>query len=627
MAPLGATSLAQHDNQDTPQPLGISTTACDDEQMLLLGRKNDDAPWWKVALTTGLRHLSFVGPGIIASVAYFDPGNWATDMEAGSRFGYKLLFTVLLSGLFAILLQVLCARLGTVTGYDLATQTRRLVLGLPVGSDPPPDFCTPKMRFRFWALLVPLYIINEAAIVATELAELIGSAIALNMLFPKLPLWGGVLVTTADVFLILLLYRPSMSVRIFETLIGVLVIIVLTCFIVLLVRVDPNWGDVFHGYIPSPVVVSSKGLYVSISILGATIMPHSLVLGSHFATIDRLEGYEQEDSGDDASVEAPLSKKHVTGWRGFWYEFRSRLVATQTQVPHSIQVDQLPPRKPASLRSIQLHVQHASWDIAICLVLFAITINSAILIVASAGFYYGNNANGDKEVVADLFQAFNLLRDNVGKGPAILFAIALLAAGQSSSITVTLAGQLISEGFIHWKMSPFMRRLLTRAIAVVPSMVVATVTGRTGLDKMLVASQVALSMALPFVSFPLIVLTCSRKRMVREVVDDVPRSPDMQQPSETQNYGTTNLTSDAAPAPAPAPTPPSRWRQCYAAAHRFYAFLGYGSQGDCEAAGSVYYHRFQNGIVAMLLSWAVFFLICIADIYVLYFSLAHPDEA
>lgn len=586
--------------------------------------------------------MSFVGPGLIAAVAYCDPGNWATDMEAGSRFGYSLLFTVLLSGLFAVLLQVLCCRLGTVTGMDLAVQTRRLVLGLPATSSPAPDWNAPGMRARYWGILIPLYIINEGAIIATELAELIGSAIALNLLFPKLPLWGGVLVTSADVFLILVLYRPSMSVRIFESLIGVLVLIVLACFIILLVRVDPNWGDVFYGYIPSHKIVEAGGLYVSISILGATIMPHSLVLGSHFATIDRLEGYEEVESEASSEVDArgdtneerasiartpsrsgslsPSHKPSTGTWRALKKLYRN-IAATHIQVPEVVQDDELPPQQPVSLEHIQLLLKHASWDIAICLVLFAITINSAILIVASAAFYYGNNRKGDTEVVGDLFQAFELLRDTVGKVPAILFAIALLTAGQSSSITVTLAGQIISEGFIHWRVTPFVRRLVTRAIAVIPSMIVAAIAGRKGLDKMLVASQVALSMALPFVSFPLLVLTGSPTRMKREVVNEEPTA------SSTLNsdYGSTTPIVDGSPNEntqrSRLSTPSLTWLQ------QVYRVLWRTPNSDCESSGPTHFHAFSNNLIINVLSWAVFGLICIADVYVLYATLKDPANA
>lgn len=613
-----------------------------DKQMPLLPGAEKKSSWWDTAVNTVIRHMSFVGPGLIAAVAYCDPGNWATDMEAGSRFGYSLLFTVLLSGLFAVLLQVLCCRLGTVTGMDLAVQTRRLVLGLPATSSPAPDWNAPGMRARYWGILIPLYIINEGAIIATELAELIGSAIALNLLFPKLPLWGGVLVTSADVFLILVLYRPSMSVRIFESLIGVLVLIVLACFIILLVRVDPNWGDVFYGYIPSHKIVEAGGLYVSISILGATIMPHSLVLGSHFATIDRLEGYEEVESEASSEVDArgdtneerasiartpsrsgslsPSHKPSTGTWRALKKLYRN-IAATHIQVPEVVQDDELPPQQPVSLEHIQLLLKHASWDIAICLVLFAITINSAILIVASAAFYYGNNRKGDTEVVGDLFQAFELLRDTVGKVPAILFAIALLTAGQSSSITVTLAGQIISEGFIHWRVTPFVRRLVTRAIAVIPSMIVAAIAGRKGLDKMLVASQVALSMALPFVSFPLLVLTGSPTRMKREVVNEEPTA------SSTLNsdYGSTTPIVDGSPNEntqrSRLSTPSLTWLQ------QVYRVLWRTPNSDCESSGPTHFHAFSNNLIINVLSWAVFGLICIADVYVLYATLKDPANA
>ncbi|WFC94186.1 Manganese transporter smf1 [Malassezia brasiliensis] len=568
--------------------------------------------------------MSFVGPGLIAAVAYCDPGNWATDMEAGSRFGY-------------------------ITGMDLAVQTRRLVLQLPPDSDVPPDWNAPWMRARYWGLLIPLYIINEGAIIATELAELIGSAIALNLLFPSLPLWGGVLVTSADVFLVLFLYRPSMSVRIFESLIGALVLIVLACFIILLVRVKPDWGDVFKGYVPSEKVVDADGLYVSISILGATIMPHSLVLGSHFATIDRLEGYEEvgssasSETGEEynqeetdhnnpetrSSVTRTVSRtssrsrsrpRPMTFWRTCRKLYRN-IKAKHLKVPEVVQDDKLPPQQPASLEHIELSLKHASWDIAICLVLFAITINSAILIVASAAFYYGNNNTGDTEVVGDLFQAFELLRDTVGKVPSILFAIALLTAGQSSSITVTLAGQIISEGFIHWRLTPFMRRLLTRAIAVIPSMIVAALAGRSGLDEMLVASQVALSMALPFVSLPLLLLTGSRKRMRRELIREEPMQPQ----SSVANYGSmTPILNETEPRPE---APETSALSFGARMRRAYAALFRSPNNDHEASGPTYFHAFSNSIAVNALSYAVFLLICIADVYVLVSTLKDPSNA
>ncbi|WFD25300.1 Manganese transporter smf1 [Malassezia nana] len=548
--------------------------------------------------STLLRHLSFLGPGLIAAVAYCDPGNWATDMEAGSRFGYKLLFTVLLSGLFAVLLQILCCRLGAVKCQDLSTATRRLVLGLRHESSVP-DWSNKRMRLKYWCLLIPLYVINEVAILATELAELVGSAIALNLLFPSLPLWAGVLITTADVFLVLFMYRPSSGVRLFEILIAVLVIIVLVCFCILLERVSPEWGEVFHGYIPSPVVVSSKGLYVSISILGATIMPHSLILGSHFATIERLDvdefNYNNTAETDDAST-----KK-----KGLW----QRLVLPHVRVPEIVQADELPKPEPVSYQHMNLVLQHASWDIAICLVLFAITINSAILVVASSAFYYGHNSTGEKVVVADLFEAFNLLKSKTGKVPAILFAIALLAAGQSSSITVTLAGQIISEGFIHWRLTPFMRRLLTRAMAVIPAMIVASIAGRRGLDEMLVASQVALSMALPFVSFPLLVITCSSKLMTRELSD-----PPIREDGEEAE-------------PSNLPPPPPRWKQIVHQCISTIRSVIWPRRDRFDPDSGKYWYTFHNATPIALLSWAIFLVICIADVFVLVQTLRDPSNA
>lgn len=550
---------------------------------------------------TLLRHILFLGPGLIAAVAYCDPGNWATDMEAGSRFGYKLLFTVLLSGLFAVLLQILCCRLGAVTRQDLSVATRRLVLGLRHESSVP-DWSSRRLRLKYWCLLMPLYVVNEIAILATELAELIGSAIALNLLFPRLPLWGGVLVTTADVFLVLFMYRPSSGVRLFEILIAVLVIIVLICFCVLLERVNPSWGQVFYGYVPSPTVVSSEGLYVSISILGATIMPHSLILGSHFATIERLDG-------DDTDMNVPGNTAPVsTSKQSLW----KRLILPHVRVPEIVQTDELPKPEPVSYRHLNLVLQHASWDIAICLVLFAITINSAILVVASAAFYYGHNSSGDKEVVADLFEAFQLLKSTTGKVPAILFAIALLAAGQSSSITVTLAGQIISEGFIHWRLTPFMRRLLTRAMAVIPAMIVACVAGRTGLDQMLVASQVALSMALPFVSFPLLVITCSPKCMTRELTDQV-NADASRADTEPDN-------------PKPI-APPPRWTRISNQVSSMVRTTLWPKRDRYDPDTGKYCYTFHNAAPVALLSWAVFLIICIADIFVLVQTLKDPSNA
>lgn len=491
------------------------------------------------------RHAYFVGPGIVASVAYADPGNWATDLQAGSEFGYSLLFIVLLTGIFAVFIQILSCRVGVVTNADLARQCRMLILKEDRHGNPT-QLSLSHPKLRRWALLYPLYVVCEGAIVATELAELTGSAIALNLLFPALPLWAGILVTSVDVILILFVYRPppNGSFRILEGLIAVLIFTVLACFIVLLVRIEPNWKGVFKGYLPSHSVVESGALYVSVGILGATVMPHAIILGSHFASIDRLpnldkvantdrEEGEGEGGGNKSTWELVKEsfgrvmkpKKEVKAEvvrlsrvvgslirnRG-----RSEEVTDGEVQRYPLKPDDLPPR---SLSSIRIHINHASLDIALSLIGFAIVINSAILIVAAAAFYYSPNLTPGSVVIADLYDAFYLLKARLGSLAAVLFAVALLAAGQSASITVTLAGQLVSEGFINWKTDPFLRRVVTRLVAVVPSLVVSLAVGKSGLDDMLVASQVALSVALPFVLLPLILVTGSRGRMMVEELD------------------------------------------------------------------------------------------------------------
>lgn len=517
------------------------------------------AAYWTNTVRVVRRHAYFVGPGIVASVAYADPGNWATDLQAGSQFGYSLLFIVLLTGIFAVFIQILSCRLGIVTNADLARQCRMLILNEDRHGTPPHQPVS-HPKWRRWGLLYPLYAIAEGAIVATELAELTGSAIALNLLFPALPLWAGILVTSVDVILILFIYRPppNGSFRLLEAIVSVLVFVVLSCFIVLLVRIKPRWPDVFHGYLPSHHVVQSGALYVSVGILGATVMPHAIILGSHFASIDRLPGLDTDEPSfvSPAPQGTPQAPQQV---HSTWALVRQSFSRTFSQKSHAksevirlsrvvrslIQhrtnphhtdaddgaesLDSVTPRRcgrsryhdpaqknlpPRTLDSIRIHLKHASVDIGMSLVSFAIVINSAILIVAAAAFYYTDSRTGPGQVVvASLYDAFYLLKQRLGSLAAVLFAVALLAAGQSASITVTLAGQLVSEGFINWRTDPFIRRLITRLVAVIPSLAVSLAVGKEGLDEMLVASQVALSIALPFVLLPLILVTGNKARM------------------------------------------------------------------------------------------------------------------
>lgn len=533
----------------------------------------------------------YIGPGIAMSVAYLDPGNWSTDLAAGSQFGYSLLFVILLAGIFGIILQVLSLRMGIVCDRDLAVMTREWVLNLgkdkkeyragagntarSLSKAKAPEELTSRAR---WAqrgritLLSGLWLVSEGAIIATELAELPGSAIALNLLFPSLPLWAGVLITSADVFLILFLYRPdTKSLRIFEFLIGILVLVIISSLVALVVKVDPYWPDLFYGYVPSAKIVDPQALYVAIGIIGATCMIHSLYLGSHFAMFEReritnkeitseetLCGDDGQGCMDQQQSDTQQSRmEKVSRWLIRWIpgldaaalglrptSRRGALHDSSAGVDddHADGGDNerprymrrpsrsgtitaaLPARDRHSPETLKRRILHSTIDISVSMVLFAITTNSALLIIAAQAFYFGigqdPGARGDLEG-GDLFETFKLLQEKLNHTSAILFAIGLLAAAQSASITVTLAGQITSEGMIKWKTNPFVRRVVTRIITLIPSLVVAIAVGREGLDKMLVASQVALSMALPFVLVPLLAITGSRNWMNVELSEDV----------------------------------------------------------------------------------------------------------
>ncbi|KAG9079609.1 hypothetical protein FRC06_007629 [Ceratobasidium sp. 370] len=503
--------------------------------------------WSKTSKDFAVVHVTrHVGPGVLASIAYFDPGNWSVDLQAGSKYGYKLLFVVLLAGLGAILLQTMAARLGCVTGLDLAQHCRLLLHSRPKH----------KLWFRR-ALLYPMYVVCEIGIIATDLAELLGSAIGLCLLIPAIPLWAGVLITSVDVIFVLAMAPTSSGrpVRAFELLLMSLVLVVFVVFIILIKKIDPVWSDVFNGYLPSKTLFQPGALYTSIGILGATVMPHALFLGSSLATLNRVS--------DPIHATLPYHKQKRT--YTFWQQFgrarralfwvqrspQSRSPAIQNQVASTtaaavslyelnnvnlptarrsssppvatvtdvglteVESKAVPQIQPVegyrghqnnSLEFIRAHLGHAIVDIVMSLLGFAVSINSAILILGAAAFYYGGNG---QSLDAGLFDAHNLIKERIGSPAAFLFALALLCSGQSASITATLAGQIVSEGFIEWRISPLARRTITRLIGLVPSMVVAIAIGRQGVDALLVASQVALSIVLPFVIFPLVYLASS----------------------------------------------------------------------------------------------------------------------
>ena len=373
------------------------------------------------------RLFAFIGPGYMVAVGYMDPGNWATSIAGGSAFGYTLLSVALLSSLMAMLLQAVCARLGIATGRDLAQLCRE--------------------RFHP-ALSFPLWLLAESAIVATDLAEVIGTAIALQLLF-GLPLLEGVLLTVLDTVLILWLQHKGL--RWLEAFVIALIGVIVICFVAQLVMADPVWGDVLRGYLPAAsVVTDSTQLYLALGILGATVMPHNLYL--HTAIV------QSRDAGQ-------------------------------------------------SVQEKQEAVRFATIDSTVALVL-ALLINSSILILAAAAFH----VNGRTEV-AEIGDAHALLAPLLGTAAPTLFAIALLACGLNSTVTATLAGQVVMEGFLRIRLPPALRRLITRGIAIVPAVVVTWMYGESGTAQLLVLSQVVLSLQLPFAVIPLMLFAGDRKRM------------------------------------------------------------------------------------------------------------------
>ncbi|KAI0713126.1 natural resistance-associated macrophage protein-domain-containing protein [Cerioporus squamosus] len=437
------------------------------------------------------------GVGIVCAVAYFDPGNWGVDLQAGSEFGYKLLFVVLLAGIFAIFMQTQASRLGCVTGLNLASHCRLLLHDRPKH----------KLLWR-WLALYPLYVLAEIAIISTDLAELLGSAIALCMLFPTLPLWAG-------------------PVRMFELFIAVLVFIVLICMGIIISKARVHWGDAFDGFLPSKTVFRSDALYTSIGIIGATVMPHSLFLGSALATQDRLSSTPPSptpkpptlstvDSTLSTDSDVTISSTPSANKRGPYSLLEYAIASVRRHfrvLPSTVLPDE--PKSHAEhenkpLAFVRAHLYHGIVDMVVSLLGLAVVINALILILSAAVFFSGDTGSAGP---ASLFDAYDLLQTSVGKPAAILFALALLASGQSSSIIATLAGQIVSEGFIRWRLSPVMRRLFTRCLGLVPALVVAAALGRAGIDTLLVASQVILSIVLPFIVFPLLWLTSSKSVM------------------------------------------------------------------------------------------------------------------
>jgi manganese transport protein len=374
------------------------------------------------------KFAAFLGPGYMVAVGYMDPGNWATSIAGGSTFGYTLLVVALISNIMAIVLQSLCARLAIASRRDLAQACRD--------------------AFPKW-VSIPLWILAEIAIIATDIAEVIGTAIGLNLLF-GIPLELGVIITALDVFLILWLQKKGF--RWLEAFIITLLGVIAVCFGIQILLADPNWGDVIRGFAPTVEIVKNpQMLYLALGILGATVMPHNLYL--HSAIV------------------------------------QTRAYGTSL------------PEKRQALR-------YATIDSTIAL-MFALLINCSILILAAATFH----ATGRTDV-AELNEAHQLLGPLLGAGFApTLFAVALLACGLNSTVTATLAGQAVMEGFLQMRLAPWFRRLITRAIAIVPAAGVTIYYGTEGTGTLLILTQVVLSLQLSFAVVPLVMFTTDRAKM------------------------------------------------------------------------------------------------------------------
>ena len=371
---------------------------------------------------------AFTGPGLMIAVGYMDPGNWSTDIAGGAKFGYTLISVILISNLFAMLLQHLSLKLGIASGQDLA-QACKSSYSKPVS-------------FILWILC-------EIAIAACDLAEVIGSAIALNLLF-GLPLTVGVIITILDVFV--LLYFQGRGFRTLESIVAALIFMIFCCFTYEIIISQPSIYQIFSNILPKPEIITNPGmLYVAIGILGATVMPHNLYLHS---SIVQTRNFEKTSEGKRSAI--------------FFATIDSTL-------------------------SLSL----------------AFFINAAILILAAATFHNSGNQN-----VADIHDAYHLLDPILGvKFAGIFFAVALLASGQNSTLTGTLAGQIVMEGFLNIRLKPWLRRLITRLVAVIPALIISIFYGEKGTGELLILSQVILSFQLSFAVIPLVMFTSDKLKM------------------------------------------------------------------------------------------------------------------
>lgn len=437
------------------------------------------------------KYASFIGPGVMVSVAYMDPGNYSTAVSSGADYEYKLLIVIFMSNVFAVILQCLCVKLGTVTGLDLAEMCR---LTLP------------------WWLNLFMYVCAELAIIATDLAEVVGTAIALEILF-NIPLIIGVFITVLDVLIVLMAYHKDGTMRqtrTFEVMVSLLVGATCMCFIVELFKCDfapGSLGRIIDGFLPINIEIfkESNALFLSCGIVGSTVMPHSLYLGSSLVQ-SRLKDYDLKNGHIQGTINSDGE-----------YETQSSQILDSSSDPfpltHSkfLQMSdstRLGRKYRPSYGAIKYCLTYSYTELILSLFLIAVFVNSAILIVAGSTLYGKPDADD-----ADLLSIYEMLSHYISPAAGLVFALSMLFSGQSAGIVCTMAGQIISEGFINWSFKPWVRRIITRVLAIVPVVLVITALGREGVSTIMNLSQVVLSFILPAVSAPLIWFTSSRKYM------------------------------------------------------------------------------------------------------------------
>lgn len=435
---------------------------------------------WGSTWNIARKYASFIGPGIMVSVAYMDPGNYATGVTAGASNRFSLLFITFMSSVMAVFLQSLCIKLGTVTGYDLARCSR--------------EHLPKKLNYVLWFLA-------ECAIIATDIAEVIGSAIALNILL-HIPLPAGVVITIVDVLVVLAAYKADSPlahfVRYFEYAVGVLVFGIVVCFIVVLAYLPKGsapFGQVMRGFVPSKEMFEDRGLTIATSVIGATVMIHSLFLGSGLVQ-PRLREFDVKHGY--AMVPSAPSEPSTT-------EVRSETV---TEKDGTEVLDYFYNIYTPSYHAIKYCLRYSIIELVVTLMTFALFVNSAILILAGATLYGTPDA-----VDADLYSIHDLLLKTLAPAVGTLFMVALLFSGQSAGIVCTIAGQIVSEGHLKWTVKPWIRRLCTRSISILPCLVISLCIGKSALNSALNISQVVISILLPPLTAPLIYFTCSKKIM------------------------------------------------------------------------------------------------------------------